>query len=102
MDAPEGLFATTEASETGTPPELTAAVIVTVWPRLKAVPELGLEIETEIDEDVLIWAPIAIVKTGVSKRASSGSESNFEPLIRKSLGSTREFGLLTRFDNSQE
>jgi hypothetical protein len=89
MDAPEGLFATTEAPETGTPPELTEAVIVTVWPRLKAVPELGLEIETEIDEDVLTWAPIAIVKTGVSNKASSGSKTNFVPLIRKGLDPRR-------------
>ena len=45
--APVGPLTVTEAPETGVPPELTAALIVTVSPRLKTIPLLGPRIVTE-------------------------------------------------------
>jgi len=42
MEAPVGVIANTLAPETGLFPEVTEAVIVTVCPRLKTAPVLGL------------------------------------------------------------
>jgi hypothetical protein len=46
-EAPVGLFAVTVAPDTGLPPSLTIALIVTVCPMVKVAPALGLDIATD-------------------------------------------------------
>jgi hypothetical protein len=77
-----GPFATTVAPETGLPPELTEAVIVTVWPRPKTVPVVGLEIDTDRDEAVLTLTK-ATVSAETSRMESSRTETDFEGLVYK-------------------
>ena len=47
MVVPVGLFALTVAPETGLPPSLTIALMVTVCPVAKVAPEVGLDIATD-------------------------------------------------------
>ena len=71
---PVGLFAVTEAPETGFPPDVTEAAIVAVSPRLNAAPEAGLEIVTE---NACAKADCAIkaVATPVTSNSRTNSEA---------------------------